>query len=404
LKLYHYPHRVRVIAAIVEGCSCKRIQCDEIWAFCKSKQKNVAPENRGILGHGDIWTFTGIDADTKLMVAWSVGFREASWANNFMLDIADRLTNRIQLTTDGHKVYMRAVYNAFGNDIDYMQLIKIYGPDRSSPIRYSPPEWIGVETHEISGMPDRAHCSTSFVERANLTMRMGMRRYTRLTNSFSKKAENHTHMTAIFFTHYNFCRIHTTTKTTPAIAAGLTTKCWEIEDLAALIEAEEQKAIKGGAHKRGKYKVDSADQNQPPTGGFLLGAVYCFGETRNRPSLETLLSRFGIHMHGFGRAGRKLGRASSLDKSSSRWLDYSYCRMHRRVPSHCLFMLAGETRVLACKSWKVPEVRLRPPRHARPMPGMRCRAEYFKVAHYRNFKLTHYPLSHKYIKSRSFDE
>jgi hypothetical protein len=265
--------RVRVVAALVEGCSIratvrmtgvakntiaklladlgeacqtyhdlnvrnlssKRIQCDEIWAFCKSKEKNVAPENKGILGFGDIWTFTGIDADTKLMVAWRVGFREASWANNFMRDIADRLTNRVQLTTDGHGVYLRAVYNAFGTDIDYMQLVKIYGPDRSSPIRYSPPQFVSAEATEICGMPDRAHCSTSFVERANLTMRMGMRRFTRLTNGFSKKAANHAHMTAIFFTHYNFCRIHMTLKTTPARAAGLADRVWAVEELIALM-------------------------------------------------------------------------------------------------------------------------------------------------------------------------
>jgi hypothetical protein len=170
------------------------------------------------------------------MVAWRVGFREASWANNFMLDVADRLNDRVQLTTDGHKVYLRAVANAFGNDVDYMQLVKIYGPDRSSPIRYSPPECIAIEMTEISGRPDHNHCSTSFVERANLTMRMGMRRFTRLTNGFSKKAENHAHMTAIFFTYYNFCRIHMTTKTTPAIAAGVTTKCWEISDLINLLD------------------------------------------------------------------------------------------------------------------------------------------------------------------------
>ncbi len=219
----------------VRGLSSKRVQADEIWSFCHSKQKNVAPENKGVLGFGDVWTFTGIDADSKLMIAWSVGFREAAWANNFMLDVADRLNDRIQLTTDGHKVYLRAVQNAFGNDIDYMQLVKIYGPDRSSPIRYSPPECIGVETTEISGMPERAHCSTSFVERANLTMRMNMRRFTRLTLGFSKKIENHKHAVALNFVHYNFCRIHQTLRVTPAMEAGLTDHVWEVTELLSLL-------------------------------------------------------------------------------------------------------------------------------------------------------------------------
>jgi hypothetical protein len=220
----------------VRGLKTERVQCDEIWSFCHSKQKNVAPEKKGILGYGDVWTFTGIDADTKLMIAWNVGFREAVWANNFMLDVADRLTDRIQLTTDGHAVYLKAVKNAFGNDIDYMQLIKIYGPDRSSPVRYSPPECIGVETNGISGNPDRAHCSTSYVERANLTMRMNMRRFTRLTLGFSKKIDNHKHAVAVNFVHYNFCRIHQTLRITPAMAAGLTDHVWEIEELLSLID------------------------------------------------------------------------------------------------------------------------------------------------------------------------
>jgi IS1 family transposase len=219
----------------VRGLTTKRVQCDEIWSFCHSKEKNVPAEHKGTLGFGDVWTFTGIDADTKLMIAWSVGFREAAWANRFMLDVADRLANRVQLTTDGHKVYLRAVANAFGNDVDYAQLVKIYGPDRSSPVRYSPPEVIGVQTTEITGMPERAHCSTSYVERANLTMRMSMRRFTRLTLGFSKKIENHKHAVALNFVHYNFCRIHQTLRVTPAMEAGLTDHVWEIEELIALI-------------------------------------------------------------------------------------------------------------------------------------------------------------------------
>jgi IS1 family transposase len=219
----------------VRGLTCKRIQCDEIWAFCKSKQKNVALENRGVLGFGDVWTFTGIDADTKLMVSWIVGFREAAWANKFMLDVADRVTNRIQLTTDGLRAYLHAVDNAFGSDVDYSMLVKMYGAERSGPARYSPPSIIGVKQMEVCGMPDRAHCSTSYVERSNLTTRMGMRRFTRLTNGFSKKIENHKAMLAIFYTHYNWCRIHQTLRVTPAMAAGLTSELWEIENLVGLL-------------------------------------------------------------------------------------------------------------------------------------------------------------------------
>lgn len=220
----------------VRGLNTKRVQCDEIWSFCRSKEKNVAPENKGILGFGDVWTFTGIDADSKLMIAWNVGFREAAWANNFMLDVADRLNDRIQLTTDGHKVYLRAVAGAFGNDVDYAQLVKHYGPDRSTPTRYSPPQFVSAESKAICGAPADRHVCTSFVERANLTMRMEMRRFTRLTLGFSKKIENHKHAIALNFVHYNFCRVHKTLRVTPAMEAGLTDHVWEIEELLALLD------------------------------------------------------------------------------------------------------------------------------------------------------------------------
>jgi len=227
-KAFHDEHVVNVAA--------KRVQCDEIRAFVEMKQKNVPVERKSEFGVGDTWTWTAIDADSKLMISWMVGLRDAGYAHEFIHDVASRLTSRVQLTTDGLKAYLEAVENAFGGDIDYAQLIKLYGPEKAGPGRYSPPQCIGCEEHAISGDPDRAHVSTSYVERANLTMWMGMRRFTRLTNAFSKKVENHAHMVAIFFTYYNWCRIHQSLRVTPAMEAGLTDRLWEIEDLVALID------------------------------------------------------------------------------------------------------------------------------------------------------------------------
>lgn len=224
---YHDTH--------VRGLKTQRVQCDEIWAFCRAKAKNVPPERKGMLGWGDIWTFTGMDADTKLMISWLVGFREAMWAHRFMRDVAERLENRVQLTTDGHRMYLQAVENVFGDDIDYGQLIKIYGPDRSGEGRSSPPVCLAAERRPLIGAPDMADVSTSYVERANLSMRMGMRRFTRLTNGFSKKAENLKHAVALHFTHANFCRIHQTLRVTPAMEAGLADHVWELEELVALV-------------------------------------------------------------------------------------------------------------------------------------------------------------------------
>ena len=221
----------------VRGLTCKRIQCDEIWAFCHSKEKNVSEDHRGVFGFGDVWTWTAIDADTKLMVSWLAGDRDLHYANIFMQDVADRLTHRISLTTDGLRSYLDAVYNAFGNDIDYTMLIKIYGPDKSGAGRYSPPVVTGIKHEPICGNPEPDAINTSFVERSNLTMRMQMRRYTRLTNGHSKKVENHIHMNAAFFTYYNFCRVHMTIKKTPAMAAGISDHRWTLEDLIGLIAA-----------------------------------------------------------------------------------------------------------------------------------------------------------------------
>lgn len=232
----------------VRGLNCKRIQCDEIWAFCYAKEKNVATAKAAPEGSGDVWTWTSLCADSKLICNWVVGRRDAGYAIALMDDLRDRLNHRVQLTTDGHKAYLDAVEGAFGGDIDYAMLIKMYGNAPETEKRYSPAECTGIKKRAIEGKPDNSHISTSYVERQNLTMRMGMRRFTRLTNGFSKKIENHEHMLSLFFTYYNFARIHKALKVTPAMAAGVTDKLWSIEDIVNLIDAREQPV------KRGRYK------------------------------------------------------------------------------------------------------------------------------------------------------
>jgi IS1 family transposase len=219
----------------LHNLSCKSIQCDEIWSFCYSKQKNVPEDKKGRFGYGDVWTWTALDADTKLIVSWLVADRGATAAMEFIGDLAERLSNKVQLTTDGHKVYLNAVESAFGGDIDYAMLVKIYGEEPGGEKRYSPAECIGTQKSIISGKPDDQHISTSYVERHNLTMRMSMRRFTRLTNGFSKKVENHTHALSLYFMYYNFCRIHQTLRVTPAMAAAVTDHVWEIDDIIKLI-------------------------------------------------------------------------------------------------------------------------------------------------------------------------
>lgn len=224
---YHH-HNVRNVEA-------RRVQCDEIWCFVGAKAKNVRPDKQA-QGWGDIWTWTALDADSKLCVSYRVGGRDGAIAYEFMQDLAFRLNNRVQLTTDGHRVYLNAVEEAFGSAIDYAMLVKIYGSDASDDSRYSPPEVLDCKPIRITGNPDPKHISTSFVERQNLTMRMGMRRFTRLTNGFSKKVENHAAMVAIHFMHYNFARIHKTLRVTPAMAAGLSDHVWSLEEIILLAE------------------------------------------------------------------------------------------------------------------------------------------------------------------------
>jgi IS1 family transposase len=218
----------------VRNLRVRRLQCDEIWQFVGSKAKNTSPDKKAI-GWGDVWTWTGLDADTKLCVSYLVGGRDAGWAKEFMQDCASRIRNRVQITTDGHKAYLEAVENAFGADIDYAQLQKIYGAPAEDHKRYSPATCIGCDMKVVSGNPDPKHVSTSFVERQNLSMRMSIRRFTRLTNAFSKKIENHAAAVAIWFMYYNFCRVHTTLRVTPAMESGLSDHVWSIEELCGLL-------------------------------------------------------------------------------------------------------------------------------------------------------------------------
>jgi len=215
---------------------CKHIQVDEIWSFVYAKAKNVAGAKTAPPQAGDIWTWTAIDADTKLIPSWLVGSRDAYDAQAFIGDLALRLANRVQLTSDGHKPYLEAVEQSFGANIDFAVLIKHYGEPVGALGRYSPGECTGIEQRRVEGRPDPAHVSTSYAERANLSMRMGMRRFTRLTNAFSKKAENHAYAVAIYFMHYNYVRIHQTLRCTPAMAAGVTTKLWELSDMVKVLE------------------------------------------------------------------------------------------------------------------------------------------------------------------------
>lgn len=222
---YHYKN--------VRNVRVRRLQCDEIWAFVGAKRKNVRPE-RVADGWGDTWTWVALDADSKLVVSFLVGGRDGWYAREFMRDCAARVKGPLQLTTDGHRAYLDAVEDAFGMDVDYAQLQKIYGASDEPDTRYSPAVCIGCDMKVVSGDPDPKHVSTSFVERQNLTMRMGMRRFTRLTNAFSKKVENHAAMVAIHFLYYNFARIHKTLRVTPAMAGGLSDHVWSLEEIVLL--------------------------------------------------------------------------------------------------------------------------------------------------------------------------
>jgi IS1 family transposase len=241
----------------VRGVTSKRIQADEIWSFCYAKQKNVATAKAAPEEAGDVWTWTALDADSKLIVSYLIGGRDADYANEFIRDMAARLANRVQLTTDGHKPYLEAVEGAFGADVDYAMLIKHYGEPVGALGRYSPGECIGTELRRVEERPDIKHVSTSYSERQNLTMRMSMRHFTRLTNAFSKKAENHAYMVALYTTWYNFVRQHKTLRCSPAMAAGLSTTLWSMADVVALIDARAEAPKARGPYKPRAPKAES---------------------------------------------------------------------------------------------------------------------------------------------------
>ncbi len=247
---YHDEH--------VRNLKTKRCQVDEIWSFTYAKQKNVAKAKTAPAGAGDTWTWTAIDADNKLMISWLVGGRDSAYAMAFMDDLRSRLASRVQLTSDGHRAYLEAVEGAFGGDVDYAQLVKIYGASpESMKGRYSPAECTGAIKTPIEGNPDPKHISTSFAERQNLNIRMHTRRFTRLTNAFSKKVDNHAWSVALFTTYYNFVRIHRTLRVSPAMAAGVTDRLWEIGDIVALVEANDVVPAKRGPYKKAATKISN---------------------------------------------------------------------------------------------------------------------------------------------------
>ncbi len=240
---YHDEH--------VRGVNATRIQCDEVWAFCYSKQRNVTTAKAAPEGAGDVWTWTALEATSKLLVSYMVGGRDSEYAMALMDDLRGRLATRVQLTTDGHRAYLNAVEEALGDDIDYAQLIKLYGEaPEAAKGRYSPAECIGAKKERITGKPDEAHVSTSYVERSNLSIRMHSRRFTRLTNAHSKKLANHAWAVALHVMFYNYVRIHSTVRMSPAMAAGIEARLWEMSDIVALIDAREEMPTRPATYRK----------------------------------------------------------------------------------------------------------------------------------------------------------
>jgi IS1 family transposase len=248
-RTYHDEH--------VRNVKARRVQCDEIWAFNYAKQKNVATAKAAPIGAGDIWTWTALDADSKLCISWLCGSRDGEYARALMDDLRSRLSNRVQITSDGHRAYLEAVEGAFGSDVDYAMLVKLYGEAPEAQKRYSPAVCIGARKTTITGTPDPDYVSTSYVERANLTMRMAMRRFTRLTNAFSKKLANHEASIALYAIHYNFARIHKTLRVTPAMEAGLSNHLWSYEEIAGLLDKDAAPPAKRGPYKKQPAEISN---------------------------------------------------------------------------------------------------------------------------------------------------
>jgi len=265
---------------VFRNLNSKRVQVDEIWTFTYAKQANVAKAKAAPEWSGDTWTWTAIDADTKLLISWFVGSRDTESAMLFLDEVRNRLADRVQLTSDGHKAYLEAVATVFGDEVDYSQLVKLYGPSPEAERRYSPPVCIGARKQKVVGNPDPAHVSTSYAERHNLTMRMHMRRFTRLTNAFSKKVENHVAAVSLHSFYYNFVRIHKTLKVSPAMAAGVTDRLWEISDLVEMLESFEAKERRDSrpVFEILEWKVG---------GGWYVKATLPSGEPENISGFET---------------------------------------------------------------------------------------------------------------------
>jgi len=245
---YHDQH--------VRGVKAARVQADEIWSFCYTKKRNVATAKAAPEGAGDIWTWTALDADSKLVISYLIASRYAPSAHAFMQDLAGRLANQVQITTDNLRSYVDAIEEAFGGDVDYATLVKLFGDAPEPKGRYSPAQCTGIKKERVMGNPDMKHASTSYVEKNNLTMRMHMRRFTRLTNAFSKKVENHAYAVALHMTYYNFVKIHGKLRCTQAMAAGIETRLWEVSDIVALLEAHEAATA---PKVRGPYKKRDAE-------------------------------------------------------------------------------------------------------------------------------------------------
>ncbi len=234
----------------VRGVKAEQIQCDEIWSFVYAKAKNVKTAKAAPGNAGDVWTWTALDRDSRLIVSYLIGGRDGEYANAFMQDVADRLASRVQMTTDGHRAYLNAVEGAFGADVDYAQLVKIYGEGPKTEARYSPADCIGARKERVTGNPDPKNIGTSHVERSNLSMRMHMRRFTRLTNAHSKKLENHCHMIALYTVWYNYVRINSAVKVAPAMAAGISDRLWEMADIVQLIDDAAPKPGRPAKYKK----------------------------------------------------------------------------------------------------------------------------------------------------------